>query len=113
LFDITGAADLLPDDSRYRRYHVAEDGRLMVKRRLLNRCGRLWHTAVVTSDGDLVPCCFDKEATLIMGSLKDRSLREVWREGMFMSFRRKILEKRASVDICRNCTGGLGRIILR
>jgi radical SAM protein with 4Fe4S-binding SPASM domain len=79
----------------------------------MNRCSRIWHTAVITTDGDLVPCCFDKEASVKIGSLKDKPLKELWRNSEFMSFRQKILKERASVGICGNCTGGLGRIIFR
>lgn len=113
LYDVPGAADFLPEESRYRRYHVTDDGKLIMKRRLLNRCRRIWHTAVITSDGDLVPCCFDKEASRIMGSLKEQSLKEIWENSEFMAFRDHILKGRKDVAICRNCTSGLGRTVFR
>ena len=30
----------------------------------------MWSSAVVTVNGELVPCCFDKDANFKMGSLK-------------------------------------------
>jgi radical SAM protein with 4Fe4S-binding SPASM domain len=113
LYPVQGANDLLPDEKRYRRYHLTGDGSLLLRRQLMNRCSRIWHTAVITTDGDLVPCCFDKEASLKIGSLKDKPLKELWKNSEFMSFRQKILKERASVGICGNCTEGLGRIIFR
>lgn len=113
LYPVPGAGDLLPGIKKYRRYHVAEDGSLILRRKMKNRCRRIWHTAVVTSDGDLVPCCFDKETSMKIGSLKKKPLKELWKNSEFMSFRRRILQERKSSDICRNCTEGLGRIIFK
>ena len=28
-----------------------------------NHCWKLWHANVITWDGLVVPCCFDKDAT--------------------------------------------------
>lgn len=113
LYPVAGAGNLLPDEEKFRRYIITPDGNLLMKRQLLNRCGRIWHTAVVTSDGDLVPCCFDKEASVKIGSLKERSVKELWQSSAFMSFRQEILKERIAIDICNNCTGGLGKEILR
>jgi radical SAM protein with 4Fe4S-binding SPASM domain len=113
LYPVPGAMDLLPDEKRFRRYHVTGDGKLIMRRRLLNRCRRIWQTAVITSDGDLVPCCFDKEASWIMGSLKEQSLEKIWKSDEYKSFRNQILKGRKEVVICRNCTGGLGRTVFR
>jgi radical SAM protein with 4Fe4S-binding SPASM domain len=67
----------------------------------------LWINPVITWDGKVVPCCFDKDASHIMGDLNKRSFREIWHGKKYNEFRRSLLSKRKEIDICRNCTAGL------
>jgi radical SAM protein with 4Fe4S-binding SPASM domain len=61
---------------------------------------------VITWDGLVVPCCFDKDATHQLGDLKYFSFEEVWRGEKYIDFRKKVLKGRANIDICKNCTEG-------
>jgi radical SAM protein with 4Fe4S-binding SPASM domain len=104
--------DVNPADSNYSRYRHHDGNGLIVKARLKNRCTRLWRTCVITSDGDVVPCCFDKEAKYKMGSLKDATLSEIWKNEKYARFRKKVLSGRKEIDICNNCSEGL-RVYIR
>ena len=95
-----------PEDKRFRRY-VAVNGSFRVKSSLPNHCFRLWVNPVITWDGKVVPCCFDKDAEYVMGDLNESTFREIWFGGKYMGFRRCLLDKRSRIDICRNCTSGL------
>ena len=75
-----------------------------IKNKLPNRCFRMWSGCVVTWDGNVVPCCFDKDADHCMGDLNEQSFEEIWKNEKYMDFRRKILKNRKSVEICRNCS---------
>jgi len=108
LYPEEGSVDLLPDLMKYRRYNINRNGELEIRRRMLNRCRRLWETLVVTSDERVVPCCFDKEGEYAM---EGKNRKEIWKSREFTKFRAMILHNRRSVDICTNCTGGLGRVI--
>jgi radical SAM protein with 4Fe4S-binding SPASM domain len=96
----------MPQNERFRRYKFS-DGMYAIKSSLKNRCIRLWSNPVITWDGLVVPCCFDKDAGHVMGDLNLNSLREIWYGKKYMDFRRSLLTDRKSISICRNCTTGL------
>jgi radical SAM protein with 4Fe4S-binding SPASM domain len=95
-----------PSDERFRRY-TKKDGIYTLKNSLPNRCARIWFNPVVTWDGKVVPCCFDKNAEYVMGDLSKDSFREIWDGPKYRIFRRSILTGRNMIDVCRNCTSGL------
>lgn len=78
--------------------------RFIVKNRLRNHCFRMWSGCVITWDGKVVPCCFDKDADHCLGDLTTQSFDEIWKGEKYREFRQKILKERKSVDICRNCS---------
>ncbi|MFH1159542.1 MAG: SPASM domain-containing protein [bacterium] len=64
----------------------------------------MWSGCVITWDGLVVPCCFDKDADHCLGDLKTQSFQDIWRGEKYREFRKRIFTERKSVDICRNCT---------
>ena len=96
----------LPSDARYGRYEMT-DSRYVTKNRMPDNCARLWFNPVITWDGKVVPCCFDKDAEHIMGDLNQESFREIWNGPRYRVFRKAILKDRSMIEICRNCTSGL------
>jgi len=102
--DMTG--EWLPDERKYRRYELIDD-KYVIKNSMPDRCARLWFNPVITWDGKVVPCCFDKDAEYTMGDLSQESFREIWNGPRYMVFRKAILKDRSMIGICRNCTSGL------
>lgn len=100
----------LPGDNRFRRYEES-DGAWKIRSSLPRRCSRIWLNPVITWDGKVVPCCFDKNADHIMGDLAEQSFSEIWNGQEFNNFRRRILSLRPETGICRNCTEGLKKSI--
>jgi radical SAM protein with 4Fe4S-binding SPASM domain len=96
----------MPGKEKYKRYRK-NNGTYTLKNAFSNNCLRLWLNPVVTFDGKVVPCCFDKNADHIMGDLNKSSFREIWHGEKFKIFRDSVLKGRSSVEICRNCTSGL------
>lgn len=96
---------LIPSIEKYSRYRKTGNG-YEFKGRLANHCWRLWHDPVITWDGLVAPCCFDKDAQHRLGDLKEKSFREIWRNGEYGRFREKILQGRKNIDICANCSEG-------
>jgi radical SAM protein with 4Fe4S-binding SPASM domain len=96
----------LPSDGRFRRYEI-KNGDYMLKSSLPNRCARLWFNPVITWDGKVVPCCFDKNSEYIMGDLSQDTFREIWEGPKYRIFRKSILMGRHMIEMCRNCTSGL------
>ena len=98
--------NLIPDNQKYSRYKKTKDGHTTIKNPLLNHCWKLWHSCVLTWDGLVVPCCFDKDATHQLGDLKQNSFNEIWQGEKYQEFRASILRSRSEIDICSNCTEG-------
>jgi radical SAM protein with 4Fe4S-binding SPASM domain len=95
-----------PSDENFRRYRLI-NGEYHIKSSLPNRCARLWFNPVITWEGKVVPCCFDKDAEYVMGDLNHDSFREIWNGPKYRTFRKSIFSGRNMIEICRNCTSGL------
>jgi radical SAM protein with 4Fe4S-binding SPASM domain len=106
IYDYAQGNPLIPVQDQYSRYRQQADGSYRIKNKLLNHCWKLWHACVITWDGMVVPCCFDKDAQYRMGNLQDQSLRKVWQQKPYQEFRKNILKGRDQIDICTNCTEG-------
>lgn len=98
---------LIPTNNKYSRYKKGKDGKMKVKSGLKNYCWKLWHANVITWDGLVVPCCFDKDAMHQLGNLKTQSFRDTWKNSNYHQFRTEILNSRKNIDICSNCSEGL------
>lgn len=70
-------------------------------------CLRMWTTAVITADGDVVPCCYDKNSGHVMGNLNNQTFRDIWYGRQYTSFRNTVMKSRSLIDICSNCPQGL------
>jgi radical SAM protein with 4Fe4S-binding SPASM domain len=106
IYDYAQGNPLIPNQDRYSRYRKQADGSYRIKNQLLNHCWKLWHACVITWDGVVVPCCFDKDAQYRMGNLQEQSLREVWQQQPYREFRQQLMKGRDKIDICTNCTEG-------
>ena len=100
------ALKFLPSNKKYRRYTL-ENKSFRIKNDVKNHCFALWRTSVITWDGRVVPCCFDKDAQNQIGIMNGKTFSDVWSSGEYSNFRNKILSSRKSVPICTNCTEGL------
>ncbi len=106
VYDYEKGNPLIPDNEKYSRYKRNADGTYSVKHGLVNRCWKLIHSCVITWDGGVVPCCFDKDAKYQMGSLQETEFDDVWQGQEYQAFRSRIIEGRSTIDICQNCTEG-------
>jgi radical SAM protein with 4Fe4S-binding SPASM domain len=110
---------LLTSIEKYRRYQMVNKSTsqrvnestwdsLKIKNRLPNHCFRMWSSCVITWDGRVAPCCFDKDVSFPMGNIEQLPVRAIWKNKEYNHFRQRILDERKSIDICRNCTEGMG-----
>jgi radical SAM protein with 4Fe4S-binding SPASM domain len=97
---------LIPSIDKYSRYRKTGNG-YEFKGKLANHCWRLWHDPVITWDGLVAPCCFDKDAKHVMGDITRQSFKEIWFGGAYRAFRQSILVSRSEIEICKNCSEGL------
>lgn len=104
IYDFENGSELIPSDLGYSRYVPTGNGKWKLKKKLENKCWRMWQGAVSTWDGKIVPCCFDKDAEYVMGELKSQSFTSIWSSLPYQNFRRQLLNDRSQIEICRNCT---------
>ena len=98
---------LIPVNEKFSRYKKNRDGKQMPKNRLANHCWKLWQANVITWDGLVVPCCFDKDAAHRLGNLQMQSFKEIWRNDNYKQFRKELMTSRKNIDICANCSEGI------
>ncbi len=105
------AEEWLPSDDKYRRYDF--DGQtLKVKNQTRTSCPRVWKSTLINWDGQVVPCCFDKNGTFDLGNINsDKSFEQIWQGEAYDNFRKRLINERDTIDMCRNCNQGLGSFV--
>lgn len=106
IYDYEGGDPLIPTIDRYSRYAQKTDGSYQIKNRLLDHCWKMWHSCVITWDGLVVPCCFDKDAEHRLGDLKTQSFKTLWFSEPYQQFRQSLIRSRSEIEMCKNCTEG-------
>jgi radical SAM protein with 4Fe4S-binding SPASM domain len=106
IYDYENGSSLIPENSKYSRYEKLSDSKYQIKNKLINHCWKMWHSCVITWDGLIVPCCFDKDAQYRMGSLSKTSFRQIWNNPNYLEFRKKLISSRKKIEMCKNCTEG-------
>lgn len=106
IYDYKNGSDLIPLQDKYSRYKRRADGSYQIKNELFDHCWKMWHSSVVTWDGKVVPCCFDKDANFVLGDLTKQSFAEIWGGNEYDQFRKSLFKSRSEIEICKNCTEG-------
>lgn len=106
VYNFENGNELIPTIDKYSRYKKERNGKYTIKNELLNHCWKLWHSTVITWDGKIVPCCFDKDAQHKLGDLNSSTFTQIWQSDLYQSFRSRILTSRKQIDICTNCSEG-------
>lgn len=106
VLDPARAGEWVSSDDLRSRYVRGDDGAWRHAGSPSRGCLRMWSSAVITTDGDVVPCCFDKHGVHAMGNLNSQSFAEIWRSGRYRDFRAAVMKDRQTVDICAHCPQG-------
>jgi radical SAM protein with 4Fe4S-binding SPASM domain len=106
IYDYKNGSDLIPTLDKYSRYHKNNDNTYTIKNELASNCWKMWQSCVITWDGKVVPCCFDKDAHYVMGDLQTQSFKEIWQSEKYNEFRATLLRSRNEIEMCKNCTEG-------
>ena len=106
LYDYKNGNPLMPSNEEYSRYRLQADGSYALKHKTGNHCWRMWSGSVLTWDGKVVPCCFDKDAQHVLGSLESSDFKSIWKSPAYRGFRQAVLTGRNEIDICKNCSEG-------
>ena len=116
LYDFEHGHPLMPTDERHSRYRKTADGTYIHKKssrlsplasspyRLitLQPCLRLWSGCVITTNGDVLPCCYDKDHKHTLGNITSQTLPEIFHGPKAHALRRQILCGHLP-EMCKNC----------
>ena len=78
--------------------------KVIIKNKGNKHCFRMWNSCVITWNGDVVPCCFDKNANYKLGNIHDTGLQDIWKSQSYDDFRKKVFNDRNQIGICTNCS---------
>ena len=106
VYDYKNGNALIPENEKYSRYKKLSDGTYSIKNTLENNCWKLWHSCVITWDGRVIPCCFDKDADFQLGDLANFDFRNIWQGKEYQDFRKQLFKGRDQIEICKNCSEG-------
>lgn len=106
IYDYENGSDLIPTIEKYSRYKSNGDGTYSIKNKLINHCWKMWHSCVITWDGKVIPCCFDKDAHYRLGNLQEQSFKKAWHSDSYTNFRKNLINSRSEIEMCKNCTEG-------
>ena len=106
IYDYEDGSELIPSIEKYSRYKQLSNGKWTIKNKLVNHCWKMWHSCVITWDGKVVPCCFDKDAHYQLGEMKEQSFRKIWNGQSYQQFRQSLIKSRSEIEMCRNCSEG-------
>lgn len=106
LYDFENGNDLMPENKKYSRYVRTKNGTYKSKYKQKNNCWRMWSSTVLTWDGKVVPCCFDKDAKHVLGCATSTPFKQIWNSEKYYAFRKAVFTSRESIDICKNCSEG-------
>jgi MoaA/NifB/PqqE/SkfB family radical SAM enzyme len=94
----------LPSAGALRRYD-ARDGSFALAGGTARACTQPWHRLVVNCDGQVVPCCYDRDGAYAFGNAAD-GLVAVWNGAPLQAFRRA-LRSPAPPVLCTRCAVNL------
>lgn len=106
IYDYEKGSELIPTLDKFSRYKASPDGTFKIKNQLLNHCWKMWHSCVITWDGKVVPCCFDKDAHYMLGDVSKTSFKALWKSDAYQNFRGSLIRSRSEIEMCKNCTEG-------
>lgn len=106
IYDFQEGSELIPSIDKYSRYRKTDNGAYEIKNKLLDHCWKMWHSCVITWDGLVVPCCFDKDGEYKLGDLKKQNFKSLWQSKPYKEFRKSLTNARAEIEMCKNCTEG-------
>ena len=114
LYNFEHGHPLMPTDERYSRYRKTADGTYVHKSSPLHStpytihrafgalCLRLWSGCVITTSGDVLPCCYDKDHRHTLGNITTHSLSEIFHSNKANTLRKHILKGHLP-EMCKNC----------
>lgn len=104
---------LMPTDERHSRYKKMANGKYQLRHPhiasdsfcIVTPCLRLWSGCVISTNGEVLPCCYDKAHAHALGNINTESLHEIFHSKQANTIRQDVLFGKVSPlpEMCRNC----------
>ncbi len=94
-------SEILPDNPHWRRYVYAPGSYQRLRAR--RSCRRVWTMSNVFADGEVVPCCRDYTAGMILGNLREQPFTSIWRSPAYQRLRETVFRRKDEIGICHHC----------
>jgi radical SAM protein with 4Fe4S-binding SPASM domain len=67
-------------------------------------CIRLWHHLVVLVNGDVALCCLDYDGEVILGNIKENTIKEIWNSEKIQEYRKMHMNREFNkLILCSKC----------
>ena len=99
------ADGLVPEEVKFQLPALPEDGQRPV-RIDRNPCRNLWNCPTIHWDGTVCSCFMDYNERRPLGSLKQKSFREIWRGDDYTKLRRGFRKHWQELPLCGECASG-------
>ena len=96
LYGYENGHPLMPTDPRYSRYIKGKDG-LYHRRPLGKGCFRVWSGAVIATNGDVLPCCYDKDRAHAYGNIMNAPMKELFGNERAAAFRQAAMQQQPKI----------------
>ena len=110
LYDYENGNPLMPTQERYARYTKIGENKYIRKKRFTDNshikfkpCLRLWSGCVITTSGEVLPCCYDKEHQHSFGNIYQNHLSDIFHSQTAQQIRERVLSKKDMPTMCSNC----------
>ena len=110
LYDYEHGNPLMPTNERYSRYRKLANGTYVHKKSSTfaftqnSPCLRLWSGCVITTKGDVLSCCYDKEHKYSLGNVMTHSLLDIYHSRKAHMLRTRVLKEKEQLPaMCKNC----------
>jgi len=100
LYDYAAGHPLMPSNPRYSRYRLGSDG-LYHRKNRWPWCTRVLTGCVIATNGDVLPCCYDKAHEYVYGNIMEAPLAEILRSDKARAFMRAAQKEQPA--ICKEC----------
>jgi radical SAM protein with 4Fe4S-binding SPASM domain len=66
-------------------------------------CTLPWEVMTIAWNGDVVPCCYDYDAKVVLGNMKEQSLSDIWNGEKLQAIRMEFIENKVTNPLCKKC----------
>lgn len=95
---------ILPTEEKYQRYKYNRDENGLQRIPRPPPCHKLWDCMAIRWNGVVPICTYDYREKIVIGNLRDQSVKDIWGSALIRSFRKRFKNDYRQIDLCNNCT---------